>query len=193
MAHISDKDGINASGAGIGHDMELIIDSDMTKTYILNNNFTFDFGSYTTGSTWYNIPELSEGQHRLKFRAWDILNNSSTAELTFRVVKGLEPNLFSVSCTNNPASTTTTFIINHDRTGSNMDVEIEVFDMSGRLLWKHSESGVSTGSAYTVDWDLTVDGGRRLQTGVYIYRARISSDNSPKASKAKKLIILDNK
>ncbi|MBQ3624683.1 MAG: type IX secretion system sortase PorU [Prevotella sp.] len=193
VAQISDKDGINASGAGIGHDMELIIDSDMTKTYILNNNFTFDFGSYTTGSTWYNIPELSEGQHRLKFRAWDILNNSSTAELTFRVVKGLEPNIFSVSCTNNPASTTTTFIINHDRTGSNMDVEIEVFDMSGRLLWKHSESGVSTGSAYTVDWDLTVDGGRRLQTGVYIYRARISSDNSPKASKAKKLIILDNK
>ena len=193
VAQISDKDGINASGAGIGHDMELIIDGDMTKTYILNSNFNFDFGSYTDGTTWYNIPELTEGQHHLKFRAWDILNNSSTAELTFNVVKGLEPQLFSVSCTNNPASTTTTFIINHDRTGSYMDVEIEVFDVSGRLLWKHAEGGVSTGAAYTVNWDLTIDGGRRLQTGVYVYRARISTDNSPKVSKAKKLIILDNK
>jgi hypothetical protein len=51
---------------------------------------------------------------------------------------------------------------------------------------------VSTDSAYTVDWDLTVDGGRRLQTGVYIYRARIASDGSTQASKAKKLIIIGN-
>ena len=51
--------------------------------------------------------------------------------------------------------------------------------------------GVSTDSAYTVDWDLTVDGGRRLQTGVYLYRVRLGSDGSGMASKAKKLIIVD--
>lgn len=193
VAQVTDKDGINASGTGIGHDMELIIDGDMSKTYILNDNFTFDFGSYTSGSTYYNIPALQEGRHQLKFRVWDILNNPSIAVLDFNVVRGLEPQLFSVSCTNNPASTNTTFIITHDRTGCDMDVIIDIFDMSGRLLWSHSESGVSTGSAYTVDWDLTVDGGRKLQTGVYIYRARISTDGSSMASKAKKLIILGNK
>lgn len=75
--------------------------------------------------------------------------------------------------------------------GSNVDVVIELFDMSGRKLWQHEESGVSTDSAYTVDWDLTVDGGRRLQTGVYLYRARLGSDGSGMASKAKKLIIVD--
>ena len=161
-------------------------------TYNLNGNFTFDFGSYTSGSTRYALPELAPGPHRLLFRAWDVLNNSSTAELTFNVVKGLEPTLFSVGTTKNPATTSTTFILNHDRTGSKMDVEIEVFDTSGRLLWRHDETGVSTSSAYTVDWDLTVDGGHRLHTGVYIYRARISADGSAKVSKAKKLIVLDN-
>ena len=74
-----------------------------------------------------------------------------------------------------------------------MDVEIDVFDMSGRLLWKHTESGVNTNGAYTVDWNLTVDGGTRLQTGVYLYRVRIASDGSSKASKAKKLIVTGNK
>ena len=192
VAQVTDKDGVNASGTGIGHDLELIIDGEMARTYILNDNFTYDFGTYTCGQTFYSIPELSAGMHRLKFRAWDILNNSSTAELSFEVVNGLDPQLFSVSCTDNPASTSTTFILNHDRRGSQVDVELEVFDLSGRLLWRHSESGVSTDSSYTIQWDLTVDGGQRLQTGVYLYRALIGSDGSQKASKAKKLIVIGN-
>lgn len=193
VAEVTDKDGINASGSGIGHDLELIIDGDMNRTYILNDNFSYDFGTYTSGTTFYTIPELSVGAHQLKFRAWDILNNSSSATLHFNVVTGLAPELFSVSCTSNPATTSTTFILNHNRQGSDVDVMIEVFDLSGRILWKHSETGVSTTSAYTVDWDLTVDGGQRLQTGVYLYRASVSTDGSPRASKAKKLIIISNK
>ena len=104
----------------------------------------------------------------------------------------MQPNLFSVDCTNNPARTTTTFIINHDRVGTQVDVEIDVFDMSGRQLWKHQERGVSTNDAYTVDWDLIVDSGARLQTGVYLYRVSLSSEGSPKVSKAKKLIVIGN-
>ena len=193
VAQIADGDGINATGNGIGHNLQLTIDGDMSKTYTLNENFTYDFGSYTKGSTYFSIPELTPGRHHLQFRVWDILNNSSTAELTFNVVQSLEPALFNINCTNNPASSSTTFVINHDRTGSNVDIEIDVFDMSGRQLWKHTEQGVSTDQTYTVDWNLTVDGGRRLQTGVYLYRVCIASDGSSQASKAKKLIIIGNK
>jgi hypothetical protein len=190
VAQISDKDGINTTGNGIGHDLQLVIDNQTSQTYILNNNFTYDFGSYTSGSTYYSLPELSVGTHKLQFRAWDIYNNSSTTTLTFNVVEGLAPRFFDVNCTHNPATTTTTFVITHDRMGSNMDVELEVFDMSGRILWKHSENGVSADNAYSVNWDLTMNGGSKLQTGVYLYRARISSDGSSKASKAKKLIVI---
>ena len=192
VAQVTDKDGINAAGTGIGHDLELIIDDEMGMTYVLNDNFTFDFGSYTSGTTFYSIPQLTEGIHRLKFRAWDILNNSSTAELTFNVVNGLKPTLRSVSCTENPATTSTTFIVNHDRTGSPMDVEIDVFDVSGRLLWRHTENGVTNDGALTVDWDLTTSSGQKLQTGVYLYRARVSCDGSSKVSKSNKLIVIDN-
>ena len=192
VAQITDKDGINAAGTGIGHDLELIIDDDMSMTYVLNDHFVFDFGSYTSGSTYYSIPALPVGRHNLRFRAWDILNNSSTAELSFQVVSKLKPTLFSVSCTQNPASRSTTFIISHDRIGSEMDVELEIFDVSGRQLWKHAETGVAADGAMTIDWDLTVDGGQRLQTGVYLYRVRVSCDGSNTASKAKKLIVIGN-
>jgi hypothetical protein len=191
VAMLNDEDGINASGSGIGHDLQLIIDGQMTTTYSLNDYFQYDFGSYTKGQVSFSIPTLAYGQHKLQFRAWDVLNNSSTAELTFNVVKGLEPQLVSVECSPNPAKTHTTFRIIHDRTGSEMDVKLELFDTSGRHLWTHSENGIPTDQAYTLDWDLVTDGGRRLNTGLYLYRVSISSDGSSYSSKAQKLIILN--
>ena len=73
-----------------------------------------------------------------------------------------------------------------------MDVEIDVFDVSGRQLWRHSESGVSNEGALTVEWDLTTNSGQKLQTGVYLYRARVSCDGSSTVSKSNKLIIIGN-
>ena len=191
VAFLNDEDGINASGSGIGHDLELIIDGQMATTYNLNDYFQYDFGSYTKGQVGYSIPTLAYGQHKLLFRAWDVLNNSSTAELSFNVAKGVEPNLVSVECSPNPAKTNTTFRIVHDRTGSEMDVKLDIFDTAGRHLWTYSESGVSTDQVYTLDWDLVTDGGRRLNTGLYLYRVNISSDGSSYSSKAQKLIILN--
>lgn len=193
VAQITDANGINSTGNGIGHDLQLIIDGDMSKTYTLNDNFVYDFGTYTSGTTYYQLPELSAGKHTLKFRAWDILNNSSTVSLDFNVVRGLTPKLFNVGVTKNPASTSTTFIINHDRVGTTMDVDIDVFDASGRLLWTRHESGVSTNGAYTSTWNLCTDSGQQLQTGVYLYRVRVACEGSSQASKANKLVVISNK
>ena len=190
VANISDKDGINAAGSGIGHDLQLVIDGDLSKTYVLNDNFNYDFGTYTSGSTFYSIPELTPGKHQFTFRCWDVLNNSTTTTLHFNVVESLSPNLFDIGVTENPAKNTTTFILSHDRVGSNMDVIIEIYDISGRQLWRHAEKGVPDTAQYTVKWDLTSDGGTPLGTGVYLYRAKISSDGSDFASKVRKLIII---
>lgn len=190
VAKLSDRDGINAAGSGIGHDLQLVIDGDMTKTYNLNDHFTYDFGTYTSGSTYYSIPELTPGKHQLTFRAWDIQNNSSATTLNFNVVSGLRPSLFDIGVTENPAKTSTTFIVSHDRRESNMDVVIELFDSSGRQLWRHAESGIPTSDTYTMTWNLSVDGGRPLGTGVYLYRVKVASEGSSYTSKTRKLIVV---
>lgn len=190
VAELEDEDGLNTSGSGIGHDLQLIIDDNPAMTYNLNDNFSFNFGSFTKGSTYYNLPELEEGVHKLKFTAWDIKNNPSTISLKFNVVHGLTPKLTSIGCSNNPATTNTKFIVNHDRGGSNVNIRIEVFDMSGRILWTHNESTVSATNTYTYDWDLCTENGGKLQSGVYLYRVRLNCDNSSEVSKARKLIIL---
>ena len=189
-AELADKDGINAAGNGLGHEMELVVDGSAEMTYSLNDFFSYDFGDYRSGSLGYTLPELTEGEHKLTFRAWDVLNNSSQAELKFNVVKGLSPQCFSVECTRNPATTSTTFIVSHDRAGSNLDVVLQVFDMSGRQLWEHAENGVSATGTYTLNWDLTVSSGSRLHTGVYLYRVLVGQEGSMTTSEAKKLIVL---
>jgi len=190
VAEVKDKDGINATGSGIGHDLQLVIDGEAVKTYNLNDNFTYDFGTYASGSTYYSIPALEAGPHKLQFRAWDILNNSSTATLTFHVVKGLTPS-FDSGVTENPAKNSTTFIITHDRMASNLDIIIEVYDTSGRKLWQHAEKGVSNSGTYTVKWDLSTGSGT-LRTGIYLYRVKVASDGSAYEAKTKKLIVINN-
>lgn len=190
VAEVKDKDGINATGSGIGHDLQLVIDGEAVKTYNLNDNFTYDFGTYASGSTYYSIPALEAGPHKLQFRAWDILNNSSTATLTFNVVKGLTPS-FDSGVTENPAKNSTTFIITHDRMASNLDIIIEVYDTSGRKLWQHAEKGVSNSGTYTVKWDLSTGSGT-LRTGIYLYRVKVASDGSAYEAKTKKLIVINN-
>jgi hypothetical protein len=193
VARLTDNDGINAAGNGIGHNLELVIDGQMSSTYNLNEYFQYEFGDYRNGTVGFSIPTLSEGRHTLLFRAWDILNNSSTAELSFVVDPKQEPTLLSVICTNNPTKGVTRFVISHDRTGSEIDVVLEIFDISGRKLWEKSESGVPANNTYVVDWDLTVGSGSRLHTGVYLYRLLVSSNGSTQATNARKLIVIGNK
>lgn len=189
VAEIRDKDGINASGSGIGHDMQLVIDNDASQTYNLNEHFQFDFGSYTSGSTFLSMPRLSEGRHTLRFRAWDILNNPSTVTLSFNVVDGQTPTIADVNVTRNPAKTSTMFIVTHDRPGSDLDISVEIFDASGRLMHVLSQTATPETNTSAINWDLTNGNGARLQAGVYLYRINISGPNTSSASKAKKLII----
>lgn len=191
VAEIKDKDGINATGSGIGHDLQLVIDGDMSKTYVLNDHFTYDFGTYMSGSTYYSIPELEPGPHQLQFRAWDVQNNSSTATLYFNVVKALKPTLFSIGVTENPAKNSVTFVIQHDRMESKMDIVVEIYDLAGRMLWNHAESSVPTSATYTLKWNL-VTGYGHLPTGLYLYRIKVSTDGSGYVSKTQKLIVINN-
>lgn len=190
VAQLYDEDGINASGSGIGHNMQLIIDGDMNRTYNLNDYFTYDFGSYQSGTVGFSIPALEAGRHKLTFRAWDVLNNSTTAQLDFRVEHGIQPKLIDISCTRNPATTSTQFCIVSDRISTSIDFVVDVFDMAGRHLWSHASTATPDRGGVFVDWDLSMSGGGRLSTGVYLYRVRVRAEGSSYVSKAKKLIII---
>ena len=190
VAELEDAAGINTVGSGIGHDLTLCIDGDATRTYRLNDYYVPVTGDYTRGTVRFSIPELSEDEHTLTFRAWNLLNHSTTESLAFEVVRGLKPRLLAVRCLRTPARTSTTFLLNHDRPGSALSVRLYVYDTAGRLVWTHEEQGVSAGQDYYVEWDLCSGSGQRLSPGVYLYRVIVTSGSSKEVTKAQKLLIL---
>ncbi|MTU85222.1 type IX secretion system sortase PorU [Parabacteroides merdae] len=190
VAELWDKSGVNITGSSVGHDMMLVIDESTVLSYNLNSYYELLPGEDGTGSVKFPIPALEPGKHTAEFWVWDILNNSTVRTFTFEVVEGLKPFLFDVIATPGIAREQVTFHLMHNRPESRMRVGIMVYDLAGRQLWKHEESGTSgLFENYTVSWDLT-SGGVRMRPGVYIYRAAISTDNSKDATKARKFIIL---
>ena len=73
-----------------------------------------------------------------------------------------------------------------------VDVTLDIFDMSGRQLWKYMKTGIPTGGTVTIDWDLAIGGGSKLMTGVYIYRIQVEGNGGLSATHSNKLIILNN-
>ena len=64
----------------------------------------------------------------------------------------------------------TQFVITHNRIGSEVNVTLDVYDISGRQVWRQTETLVPSNETFTVDWNLNVAGGSRLHTGLYLCR-----------------------
>jgi len=186
VAKLEDADGINTVGS-LGHSLIAIIDGEASMTYNLNDYYMSDAGGYTQGAVSYVLPELTEGIHTLMFRAWDMMNNSSTATVEFEVVKGLAPDILQVQAMSQSGQTT--FVLAHDRPENEVTVTFEVFDFSGRILWSHSEQVASQDNSYTYVWSQCSSSGQPLGTGVYLYRVIVSSPSGQSSCKAQKILI----
>ena len=195
FVELSDAGGINTVGSGIGHDIVAIVDNDPSYTFNLNGSFVSSVGDYASGRIVFPLASLPAGEHTLLLRAWDLLNNSSTATINFTVVPDLAPDFVELNATPNPVHSgeTVTFMLTHDRPQSEITVTIELFDFQGRILWSNTENAVSNGTVYTYTWDVTAAGGQPIPTGVYLYRAKISAAGGSEQTKTRKIVILDNK
>jgi len=185
-ANVNDINGINTVGSGIGHDVLLTVDQDPTQSYILNDYYQAVENSYTEGVVKYKLPEMINGKHTLTFRVWDLLNNSTTKSIDFEVVKGLLPEIFSVSNYPNPVSTGTRFIVYHDRPETILSISVEIFDFSGRKIWSFTQP-----TADNLVWDLKINDGHQIKAGIYLYRINIKTIDSDISSKTNKMIIVE--
>lgn len=192
-ARVFDEIGINISGSGLGHDILICIDGNPAWTYYRGRD---KFELTPNGDDWiigFSIPELPAGEHTLSFRVWDIMNNPTVDTLHFNVIKGYKPAIFDLQASENPAKTGTTFVLSHNLPETPLTVDMRVYDLSGRIVWSHSQKTVSTSAfpACSVDWDLCNNAGNRVQPGVYIYWAAVQTESSREVTKAKKIVVLE--
>ena len=191
LAVIKDTSGVNTVGNGIGHDITAKLDDDNDRLFVLNDYFEYDQNSYQNGRVQYPMNELTDGRHSVKFKVWDVYNNSSESTVEFVVASSSELALNHVLNYPNPFTTHTTFFFEHNKPCSELDVQVQVFTVSGKLIKTIQKKIITEGfRSEDVEWDGLDDYGDRIGRGAYIYKLQIRTPEGLHADKFEKLVIL---
>jgi hypothetical protein len=188
IANVSDKNGVNTSGTGIGHDIIAVLDNDYSNIMVLNDYFQADKDLYTSGKIVYPLTNLTEGEHVLRLKVWDVFNNSSEVEIRF-VVKDIF-RIESVSCYPNPMQGKTKFVFTHNQPDESLDVTLDVFQVSGSQVDSYQTSVGSSGmESLPFEW-IPANRLVKMKPGVYVYRLTVTTNDGKTGSGSGRLVFV---
>jgi hypothetical protein len=187
LANLSDENGINTAGTGIGHDITAIVDGDRANAIILNNYYEANPGEYTSGTLNYPLKNLSVGKHTLTLKAWDVANNSTEVEIEFEVSGDFV--ISKVTNYPNPVYDYTFFTFEHNQADATLETVFEVFDQNGRKVdYFSTEVGSNGLVSNPVRWDLN-ELRIKLTSGIYIYKVTAQNEAGVITSHSGKMLI----
>ncbi len=191
LAKLEDENGINTTG-GIGHDIIAILDGDETNPFNLNEYYQAETDDFTRGALDYKLRNLEEGLHTLTLKAWDVYNNSATADIQFVVAGDDTLKITRVLNYPNPFTTYTEFWFNHNRPFEPLEVQVQVFTVTGKVVWTKNQIITTDGFlSREITWDGRDDFGDKIGKGVYIYKITVKSTlTNKRVEKFEKLVIL---
>ncbi|MEM1323278.1 MAG: type IX secretion system sortase PorU [Bacteroidota bacterium] len=178
LVKLSDDNGINVVGNSIGHDLTGVLDENTQNTYVLNDFYEAELDDYTKGTVRFPLFDLQEGLHNIKVRAWDTANNQAEGYTEFVVAESGEMALKFVLNYPNPFTTNTSFQFEHNQADQIMDIQVQIFTVSGRLVKTIVAQASSQGGRVSgINWDGRDDYGDRLARGVYVYRIKSNTSS----------------
>jgi hypothetical protein len=193
IVKLKDANGINTVGNGIGHNLTATITKDAkSETIDLNQYYESKLDSYQEGEINYPFNKLAAGNYTLKIKAWDVFNNSSESNTAFTVVSSEGLQLQHVLNYPNPFTTQTDFQFEHNGGSENLQVQVQIFTVSGKLVKTINQTTSGNGARVTgILWDGKDDFGDKIGRGVYVYRLKIRAANGQSAEKTEKLVLLN--
>jgi len=193
IVKLKDANGINTVGNGIGHNLTATITKDTkSETIDLNQYYESKLDSYQEGEINYPFNKLAAGNYTLKIKAWDVFNNSSESNTAFTVVSSEGLQLQHVLNYPNPFTTQTDFQFEHNGGSENLQVQVQIFTVSGKLVKTINQTTSGNGARVTgILWDGKDDFGDKIGRGVYVYRLKIRAANGQSAEKTEKLVLLN--
>jgi len=167
------------------------LDNDTRNSFILNDFYQSEKDTYKKGRIEYPFTNVAAGNHSLNLKVWDVLNNSTTADIEFLVIEDSELTIDKLFNYPNPFTNTTWFYFTHNQANSNLDVSIQIFTVSGKLV-KNIEQTINVQSFLSegIFWDGLDDFGDKIGRGVYFYKLKVKNENDDEVEKIEKLLIL---
>ncbi|UYQ92291.1 type IX secretion system sortase PorU [Chitinophaga horti] len=190
LIHLSDENGINTTGRGIGHDIVAILD-DSSRYFVLNDFYEATKDDYRQGTIRYPISGLTEGTHTLTIRAWDTHNNSGTIQIRFTVRNSKALAVEKVGNYPNPVREETKFFFSHNQQNVDLDIVVRIFSLQGQLVRTLKHTINSSGGRYDgIIWNRRADSGVRVPHGIYVYELLIDNRQGKSKKFGGKLILL---
>lgn len=181
--------GINLTGE-VGHKITLVCDDVTAQKVDVTALFNYERDSFYRGTFEYPLNHLKPGNHRVKIKAWDNFNNSSTEEANFVIVADGKLLLQNVLNYPNPFRDETSFTCNVNLPA---EISIRIYTLAGRLIRQMPPILAQQGFNLLCEWDGTDAEGDRLANGVYLYQISARSEAGEQVLKAEaigKLIIM---
>lgn len=191
LAFVQDENGINTTGNGIGHDISSTLDGDPNNVKVLNDYYVADANSYKSGIISFPYFDLEDGNHTLELKVWDIHNNSSKASIDFIVTSSGNITLNELFNYPNPVIDYTTFSFEHNQSGEDMEVLIDIYSMDGKRVTRLEESFIADSYRNNeIQWDLTDQNGSKIAKGIYLYKVQVKLEDGKEATKTNKLVVV---
>lgn len=189
LAIVSDENGINTIGNGIGHDITAVLDENTSEPYILNEFYESDYDTFKSGYIWFPFSMLSAGKHTVTVKVWDVFNNSSEAVINFEVHSSGEFVISDIYNFPNPFSHYTDIVFEHNQQGVEFDTRAEIYSLSGQLIRVIEQSDSQNGSVSTpIRWDGMGQNGSPVAPGVYLYNLIVRTSSGLNAQSSGKMI-----
>ncbi len=194
MATVDDESGINATGSGIGRDMEVVIDkgTEMELRYVANSYFTFDQNSYKSGVIHMPLSNLKPGKHIAYCKVWDIYNNSGYDQVEFVVAPKRTFIIGDVVAYPNPVKSNQDLNISfsHNLLEEDLNITINIYDISGRKLAEWSKIAFFANSKETISCPMNeLFRGGYITSGIYLYRINVQTMDGLVSSGSGKFIL----
>ncbi|MEM1093531.1 MAG: type IX secretion system sortase PorU, partial [Bacteroidota bacterium] len=183
IVQLFDESGINTVGAGVGHEILLIVNGDEEGAIDIGNRYQSAENSFQRGTIRWPLGKQEAGVNALTVRAWDVVNNSTTAELTYTVTANEAIEIRNLLNYPNPTPGPTRFVFEHNqRPGTLAEVEVRVYTLAGRVvrIMETDEAlplGALPGGLVQIPWDGLDNDLDPLGSGVYLYKVRVATDD----------------
>jgi hypothetical protein len=174
LVKCSDDYGMNVTGASLGHDLTAVIDGNAQALIVLNEFYETEQDNFRRGQALYPLRNLAPGRHTIAVKGWDIANNPGEGRTEFIVAESGQAALEHVLNYPNPFTTQTYFQFEHNLAGQQLDVQISIFSVAGKLVKTILHHAAAEGFRVNdIAWNGLDEYGDRLGRGVYLYRVKV--------------------
>ncbi|MBC7391422.1 MAG: type IX secretion system sortase PorU, partial [Opitutaceae bacterium] len=197
IVKLYDESGISTIG-DMGKSISAVINNNLKNEIKLDSYYKSDRDTYKSGTIKYKLSSadgINEGFNSIKIKAFDTFENGVENGSTIEFNVANHQNLTIKNLLNypNPFTTNTVFHFDHNRAGDDLDILLQVYTVTGKLVKSLSSHTVYAHTHISdLVWDGKDDYGDNIGRGVYVYKLSVKAlSDGFRKDEYQKLVILN--